>query len=261
MVGRLGSKSTFSVTCVTCRLQDHEESQVPGFTARTDRTAETKAVHHWNGQVAASFPYSLVSGKAWEWDYKLIVERSRSTHVTWCFNPCLFCSQDIEKKAISKSGKLAPPKEPPKEPPGRSVICIYACKYKWHSVHCEKHLHHKILISKAFYFRSCSKVAVNFCFPKATNKHFTYVYHWTLKPAAVTFHGVRLLCCEKRFNVPHDRNVAGNFPILWLITSCCQSCELLDPPWGKTNLLPWWWLSTEDQCLKVSSSCYVSWCL
>ena len=133
-----------------------------------------------------------------------------------------------------------------------------------HSVHCEKHLQHKILISKAFYFRSCSKVAVNFCFPKATNKHFTYVYHWTLKPAAVTFHehlGVRLLCCEKRFNVPHDRNVAGNFPILWLITSRCQSCELLDPPWGKTNLLPWWWISTEDQCLKVSSSCYVSWCL
>lgn len=102
-------------SCVTCRLQDHEESQVPGFTAWTDCTAETKAVHHRNGQVAASFPGSLVAGRAWEWGYKLGVAL-RMWHVM--FSLCIFCSQDNEKKAVSKSGKLVPPKELP----GRSVI-------------------------------------------------------------------------------------------------------------------------------------------
>ena len=34
---------------------------------------------------------------------------------------------------------------------------------------------HKTLISKAFYFRSCSTVALNFVFLKPTNKDFTYV--------------------------------------------------------------------------------------
>ena len=71
--GKAGNKSTFFVTC---RLQDHEESKVPGFTAWADSAAETKAIHHWNGQVAASLPDSLVPGRAWEWDYKLVVDRN-----------------------------------------------------------------------------------------------------------------------------------------------------------------------------------------
>ena len=50
-----------------------------------------------------------------------------------------------------------------------------------HTTHSHAHLQHKTVISKAFYFRSCSEVAVNFVFLKLTNKHFTNVYHWTRK--------------------------------------------------------------------------------